>query len=286
MSNEATNELYKETFLFVPSHIVDLPGMTIGRLKFYSAIFQLWHKNMPCFLSNDILSERSGLKKTQIIEAFLYFEKHNCLSRVQKGSRRYIVQPTLKIESYNSENNQHTGLPVPCSINTQGTGLPVVGYRSTGMQGTGEPVHNIKKINIKKLNKKEKEVIDPNYQYPETYFQMAEIQMPNEKQVSTNTKTSFDVFWSIYPVKKGEHRARQQWIHDGCDQISDQIIEKLKQQIARDKAFKDGFIPNPQKYLCEKRFEDEVQEIKKGHYDYKNTEWASSKFNDIFDEIN
>ena len=142
MSNE-----YKETFYIVPRRIRELPGMTLGYLDVYETIFQFWNKDLPCFLSNPVIVERTGLKETQIYEALNYFEKHGELERRQKGGRRYLIQPQRKIQT------DSTKIILESAV-------PDGGVRSTGLQGSALPDHNIKKVN-KEFNCTEEKFSQP-----------------------------------------------------------------------------------------------------------------------------
>lgn len=88
MSNE-----YKETWFVIPRRILELPNMTFGYLKIYESIFQFWNKNLNCYLSTEALCERTNLNERQVYKALAYFESHGELQRVQKGFKRYILQP-------------------------------------------------------------------------------------------------------------------------------------------------------------------------------------------------
>ena len=94
-----TTSTYNPTFLVIPGKIKKLPGLTLQLLWFYEAIFQFWHHDMECFLTNDALKERTGMKSDSTISsAFAYFEKHGLLKRITIDGRRYLVKPEKLIE--------------------------------------------------------------------------------------------------------------------------------------------------------------------------------------------
>lgn len=138
-------------------------------------------------------------------------------------------------------------------------------------------------------DEEENKMLDPTYEYPDTLYNRdkglatANSSLPN---LISSEHGGFERFWSIYPRKSGKERARLQWVHDGCELIADYIINKLKQQIARDKSFLDGYSPNPHKYIVEKRYEDEIFEGKKDKtvYDHRDRSWAirPSSDDDVF----
>lgn len=121
--------------------------------------------------------------------------------------------------------------------------------------------------------------------YPALYEQKEnELAVTNENGLThaNSAIEGFEKFWELYPRKVNKLRAQAQWTHDGCEPYTNEIIERLKQQIEKDKAFKDGFVPNTWKYLVEKRYLDEPFEGKKSHYDHTDTSWMDKK--DIFDD--
>lgn len=143
---------YKETFYIVPRRIRELVGMTLGYLDVYETIFQFWNKDLPCYLSNPMISQRTGLKETQIYEALNYFETHGELERRHKGGRRYLVQPSRTIETDSSKVILESAPPDG-------------GVRSTGLQGSALPDYNIKKVN-KEFNCTEENFSKPLKVYP------------------------------------------------------------------------------------------------------------------------
>jgi hypothetical protein len=86
------NNTYEDTFYIIPRHIRKLPGITFALLDFYETCFQFWNKGRSCFLNNDTIKERIGIKSDSTISAaFQYFEKHNVLKREIKNGQRYIT---------------------------------------------------------------------------------------------------------------------------------------------------------------------------------------------------
>jgi hypothetical protein len=69
---------------------------------------------------------------------------------------------------------------------------------------------------------------------------------------------AFDEFWKLYPKKKAEDACRTKWKAKKLDLISDEIINKLKEQIEYDDEWLRGFIPNPSTYINQKRWKDEI----------------------------
>lgn len=97
------------------------------------------------------------------------------------------------------------------------------------------------------------EMIDTSYQYPETYYP-AKIEEVKEK--SKKNKNGFDYFWELYPMQQNEVGARKAWARGKCELIAQEIILALMKQIQEDDKFKDGYIPSPERYLINKRWND------------------------------
>jgi hypothetical protein len=90
---------YRSPFFTIPTRIMDLPGLTLAFLRFYETIFQFWHRDEECFLSNEMIKKRTGISSSSTIqEAFEFFEKNNEIKRIMKNGRRFIEQPPRSIE--------------------------------------------------------------------------------------------------------------------------------------------------------------------------------------------
>ena len=70
---------------------------------------------------------------------------------------------------------------------------------------------------------------------------------------------SFLEFWQAYPRKVGKGAAFAVWVGLGMDsekESTQQVTEALRWQVLS-KSWTDGFIPLPETYLRQRRFEDE-----------------------------
>ena len=100
------------------------------------------------------------------------------------------------------------------------------------------------------------EVIDPTYQYPETYYPMT---------AEPSDDPWFDVFWGLYPMKKNQISAKKAW-DAKKKQLAKKnksfdppaIMEKLARQIKEDSQFLDGYISTPTKYIADELWNDEI----------------------------
>jgi Lin1244/Lin1753-like, N-terminal len=72
-------------------------------------------------------------------------------------------------------------------------------------------------------------------------------------------KTHFDLFWETYPKKVKRKKAVEIWKRKKLDTIAQQITEDIKNRLANDGRWLDGFVPDPTTYLNGERWEDEIQ---------------------------
>ena len=110
-----------------------------------------------------------------------------------------------------------------------------------------------------------------------------------KKEISVSileSEKSFNEFWSIYPVKKSHGRAKAAWLSQGCHSFATDILQKLTLQLKKDSQYLDGYSPNPDKYLMEEKWKDEIQIRKKTKgldtYDRNATGWGDEYQKDLF----
>jgi hypothetical protein len=90
---------FNQAWFVIPKRIMDLDGLTMAFLRVYETIFQFWNNDKPCYLSNKMIMERTGIKSERTIQdAFTFFEQHNELVRKDNKGKRYLVQPTRYVE--------------------------------------------------------------------------------------------------------------------------------------------------------------------------------------------
>jgi len=94
----------------LPNYVLYLEGVQLSYIKVFVHIFNLWYSNKPCYITNAEFAKRTELHRDTVINAIQFFEKHNILKRVQKGTKRYLVQAPRAIETEsqpvdNSPNN-------------------------------------------------------------------------------------------------------------------------------------------------------------------------------------
>jgi len=84
--------------------------------------------------------------------------------------------------------------------------------------------------------------------------------MQEPKKETTNSCKRFEEFWQAYPTKKGKKPCKEIWRRKKLDSMADTLIQDVQNRQQQDKKWKDGFIPNPQTYLNQERWEDEVEQ--------------------------
>lgn len=133
----------------IPNSILYLEGVQLSYIKVYVHIFNLWHSNKPCYISNAEFAKRTGLHRDTVINAIQFFEKNNVLKRVQKGNKRYLIQRTtpIEVEGDPVDNSQKN-----CTNIAKGSELDR-GGSELDPPHQSELDHHNNKINNKRLNK-------------------------------------------------------------------------------------------------------------------------------------
>lgn len=228
---------YQAAFFIVPTRILNLPDLTFAFLRFYETVFQFWNHGKNCYLTNEVLKERTGIKSIATIqEAFQYFANHNEMKRITKNGKRYIVQPEKAIETDDKDILDDAQSTQPeCA---KGIATAIGGYRPADTQGIAPAIHKNKKFNKKNINKS--------------------FCASDNAQV-TDAQSHFDQFWSIYPKKKDKKRSLKIWIRDGLDSKLELILINLKNQVQFECQWKEKqYIPDPSTYLNGERWNDEI----------------------------
>lgn len=135
--NTSQSNPYQAAFFVVPSHILNLPGLTLVYLRVYETIFQFWNHGKPCFMGTQVFLNRLHISRSQLFEAFLFFERNGELIRRSKNGKRYFVQPERSIE-------------VDCPKNILESGradCQSEGVRQSGLGESGRADYNNKNIN-------------------------------------------------------------------------------------------------------------------------------------------
>lgn len=89
----------------------------------------------------------------------------------------------------------------------------------------------------------------------------------NKEQKHVAIATRFDEFWSAYPTKVGRKPSARIWSSKRLDHMTDKIIVDVRNRLASDRKWREGFIPNPATYLTQERWNDEIQSASKGSDD-------------------
>lgn len=97
-----------------------------------------------------------------------------------------------------------------------------------------------------------------------------EDQGPEKNRSSASTERAdsrFDDFWTEYPKKVEKKDAIEVWKRKKLDGKADQIIEHIRSRIRMDRAWRDGFIPSPKRFLRDERYLDEIEDSTNRHRD-------------------
>ena len=88
----------------------------------------------------------------------------------------------------------------------------------------------------------------------------------DDRRASGGYTEEFNQFWKAYPKKVGKGAAMQLFKKQG--QPLEACLKALEWQV-QTKSWKEGYIPNPETYLRQRRYDDEpeIREIKKGYTD-------------------
>lgn len=71
----------------------------------------------------------------------------------------------------------------------------------------------------------------------------------------------FEQWWALYPRKTGKGAAWKKWKSEKLEKRFEELIEKLKQQIAMDHTFANKtYIVGASRYLNEARYDDEIEQ--------------------------
>jgi hypothetical protein len=83
-----------------------------------------------------------------------------------------------------------------------------------------------------------------------------------EGNTSTPTEVGaerFQEFWSAYPNKTARKVCLAKWKARKLDAGADAIIADVKRKASEDRRWLDGFVPNPETYLNQDRWDDPIQ---------------------------
>lgn len=82
---------------------------------------------------------------------------------------------------------------------------------------------------------------------------------PIARQVARSSDR-FAEFWALYPVKKGRKDAAAKWKARNLDAIADRILADVRDRMARDRQWKEGFIPHGSTYVNGEGWEDAIDD--------------------------
>jgi hypothetical protein len=95
-------------------------------------------------------------------------------------------------------------------------------------------------------------------------LQTATTEAEAEAQKRDREKTlgqNFQEFWELFPSRPGTSKANKKgclvkWKARELHAIADQILTDVRNRVAKDKQWRDGFVPNPETYINQNRWDD------------------------------
>lgn len=170
----------------LPNHILYLEGVQLSYIKVFVHIFNLWQSDKPCYISNPEFCKRTRLHIDTVKAALQFFEKNNVFKRVQKGSKRYLVQSPRAVEI---EDEAVDKVAVnSTNIDTVGEDRPPKGGKIDPPNQAELDPHNIKTNNKYKKSfcsaKEQKKDNQKKHDFANNMDQMAN----EKKHIEENTK--------------------------------------------------------------------------------------------------
>ncbi len=277
--NEAKK--YTREFIYTcPSKVFDDKSLTINELKIYMMIRSFMDTTGIAYPSNNWIADKLGISRRRTIDNINKLVRKNYIERITVKGKRYLRIAITPIVEQIDESLEVTQTSPPSDANV------------TPPSDANVTLLDQSNINSKTIKKDKTRAREPEQElttqapsqddYQETYYMQPASQPPATTsqdyggyELTPKQQSDFERFWLLYPRKTSRARAAAQWFHDGCHLIADKIIEKLKEQIAKDASFLDGCVPNPHKYIVEKRYNDEIFKGKnqKGYYNYDDNSW-------------
>lgn len=177
--------MFEQTFVVIPKRIWDLPDITLQFLKFYETIFQFWHRGKKCFLTNQSIKDRTGIKSTStLIEAFSFFEQHNEMKRITNDSgKRLIIDPRHSIEF--EEENEEKGY--------RSSDRGVSPERAGGIAPAIHNINNINKRNITSSNREREDIRqEGDTVEKKASLSLSDFKTPKAIEICTEKNLDFD----------------------------------------------------------------------------------------------
>jgi hypothetical protein len=78
------------------------------------------------------------------------------------------------------------------------------------------------------------------------------------KPKAHETTSAFDYFWKVYPKKVGKKVCLSIWVNRKLDGRHLLLIHDVRNRVANDQQWINGYAPNPQTYLNGERWNDDI----------------------------
>ncbi len=85
-----------------------------------------------------------------------------------------------------------------------------------------------------------------------------------KEEKAIGQRDAFAEFWSMYPKRVKRKPCRVKWKAKGLDARAVEIIADVRNRIANDGRWLDGFVPDPLTYITQERWDDELQPRRNG----------------------
>lgn len=282
-------------YVMIPTHVIQYTPPRHIDAVFMWIYFQSlppdWKINKQHILEHFAISPRSyerrmaWLKRAQLVEY-----RHERTENGQFKQWRLIILNGTKfipnIDDDHSVNNGDLDDTHSANLPRSGSATAMAGDAHTNtIYNTNTRIDNKKDNKKEKINKKEKEArkknIPPPFSsadkksdnpgYQETLYrrdsraapiaeQLAESATYAHYQATEQDMAKFETFWALYPLQSAKPRTQALWFEQGCHFIADAIIAKLKEQIARDRRFLQGYPFNSVNYLLNREWESAIFE--------------------------
>jgi len=81
-------------------------------------------------------------------------------------------------------------------------------------------------------------------------------------KIKTIVRNEFARFWDQYPKKRNRKKCQDIWIRKKLDSKIDLLISDIRNRLINDDRWKNGFIVDPERYLTNERWNDEIEKSK------------------------
>lgn len=238
--------------LFLRNSKTKLNLSVTARCVAYTLAFRVG-SNSNAWISQKTLADEVGLSESSLRVHCQNLAKSGLILIKSSGKdkRKNVYSFVKEIVNYHSMNDAQKK---KCHLKLGDTFLDTAYYQAVStayyqavsdvIQTPEDPVEH----GLPEIAQIPKATIESNIKSKATYICAKEI-----------AQNRFEEFWFLYPRKKDKARAKEIWVKQKCEQVSDEIFKDIKNRVENDQQWKDKqFIPYPHRYLKFARWTDEV----------------------------